>query len=180
MSFIVTLSQTLTLRAFIFNSPDPLSKGAIRASGLSIAAGPSLLACSGPASDDALLILRSVLFRHVVRLLPQTTTMCAAFTSSMYLLSQRRQNRLFCLCHWIHVCKYGLSAHVMQFLKGHGGRSGLFAPFRPSLILSRTAAQTAARARSAQGLRNSPRAMPLFGAPHCPIAFSSQKVCVSE
>ena len=39
------------------NSPDPLFKGAIRASGLSIAAGPSLLASSGPASDDALLLL---------------------------------------------------------------------------------------------------------------------------
>ena len=34
------------------NSPDPLFKGAIRACGLSIAAGPSLLASSGPASDD--------------------------------------------------------------------------------------------------------------------------------
>ena len=39
----------------MFNPPDPLFKGAIRACGLSIAAGPSLLANSGPASDDALL-----------------------------------------------------------------------------------------------------------------------------
>ncbi len=74
--FIGTLSQTLTLRAAfasstyllsqipgpgrssdddLFNSPDPLFKGAIRACGLSIAAGLSLLASSGPASDDALL-----------------------------------------------------------------------------------------------------------------------------
>ena len=73
--FIGTLSQTLTLRAAftsstyllsqipgpgrssdddLLNSPDPLFKGAIRACGLSIAAGPSLLANSGPASDDAL------------------------------------------------------------------------------------------------------------------------------
>ena len=37
-----------------FNLPDPLSKGAIRAYGLSIAAGPSLPAISGPASDDLL------------------------------------------------------------------------------------------------------------------------------
>ena len=37
-----------------FNPPDPLSKGAIRAYGLSIAAGPSLPASSGPASDDLL------------------------------------------------------------------------------------------------------------------------------
>ena len=111
----------------LFNPPDPLSKGVIRAYGLSIAYGFSLPASSGPSSDDALLILRSVLFRYVVRLLPQTTTMCAAFASSMYLLPQRRQNRLFCLRRWIHVCKYGLSAHVMQFLKGHGGKSGLFA-----------------------------------------------------
>ena len=36
----------------LLNSPDPLFKGAIRACGLSIAAGPSLLASSGPASDD--------------------------------------------------------------------------------------------------------------------------------
>ena len=74
--FIGTLSQTLTLRAAfasstyllsqipgpgrssdddLLNSPDPLFKGAIRACGLSIAAVPSLLASSGPASDDALL-----------------------------------------------------------------------------------------------------------------------------
>ena len=74
--FIGTLSQTLTLRAAftsstyllsqipgpgrssdddLLNSPDPLFKGTIRACGLSIAAGPSLLANSGPASDDALL-----------------------------------------------------------------------------------------------------------------------------
>ena len=39
------------------NPPNPLFKGAIRACGLSIAAGPSLLASSGPASDDALLLL---------------------------------------------------------------------------------------------------------------------------
>ena len=71
--FIGTLSQTLTLRAAfasstyllsqipgpgrssdddLLNSPDPLFKGAIRACGLSIAAVPSLLASSGPASDD--------------------------------------------------------------------------------------------------------------------------------
>ena len=71
--FIGTLSQTLTLRAAfasstyllsqipgpgrssdddLLNSPDPVFKGAIRACGLSIAAVPSLLANSGPASDD--------------------------------------------------------------------------------------------------------------------------------
>ena len=43
-------------------------------------------------------------------------------------LSPRGQNRLFCLRHWIHVHKYGLSAHVRLFLNGHGGTSGLFAP----------------------------------------------------
>ena len=43
----------------------PLSKGAIRACGLSIAAGPSLPASSGPASDDALVVLRTVLLRYV-------------------------------------------------------------------------------------------------------------------
>ena len=84
-SFIGTLSQTLTLRAAFASSTYllsqipgpgrssdddflnpriiqadffrgyPFSKGAIGACGLSIAAGPSLLANSGPASDDALL-----------------------------------------------------------------------------------------------------------------------------
>ena len=70
-----------------FNPPIPLSKGAIRACGLSIATWLSLPASSGPASDDALLILRSVLHRLVVPL-PQALTMCAAFASSTYLLSQ--------------------------------------------------------------------------------------------
>ena len=100
----------------------------IRACVLSIAAGPSLLASSGPASYDALFILRSVLFRYVMQL-GRTLTLRAAFASSTYLLLQRGgRNRLFCLRHWICVCKYGLSAHVMQFLKRHGGKSGLFAP----------------------------------------------------
>ena len=45
----------------------------------------------------------------------------------------------------------------------------------PLLILSRTAARTVARVRSVKVLHNSPRAMLLFGAPHCPIAFSSHK-----
>ena len=119
----------------------------------------------------------------------QTLTLRAAFASSTYLLPQRGgQNRLFCLRRWIHVCKYGLSAHVRLFLNCHGGRSWVFAPVigftcadpafcpsGPSLILSRTAARTVARARSAQGLRNSPRDMPLFGAQHRQIAFSSHK-----
>ena len=41
----------------LLNPPDPLSKGAIRAYVLSIAARLSLPASSGPASDDALVIL---------------------------------------------------------------------------------------------------------------------------
>ena len=61
--------------------------GAIRACGLSIAAWLSLPASSGPASEDALLILRSVLFRYVMQL-GQTLTMCADFSSSTYFLSQ--------------------------------------------------------------------------------------------
>ena len=126
--FIGTLSQPLTLRAFLFNPPDPLSKGAIRACGLSIAAGPSLPASSGPASYDALFILRSVLFRYVMQL-GRTLTLRAAFASSTYLLPQRgEQNRLFCLRRWILVCKYGLSAHVMLFLNCHGRGSWVFAP----------------------------------------------------
>ena len=64
------LGKTLTLRAFLFNPPDPLSKGAIRAYGLSIAYGLSLPASFDPASDDALIALRTLLLRYVVRLLP--------------------------------------------------------------------------------------------------------------
>ena len=94
---------------------------------LSIAAGPSLLASSGPASYDALFILRSVLFRYVMQL-GRTLTLRAAFASSTYLLLQRGgRNRLFCLRRWIHVCKYDLSAHVRLFLSCHGGRSWAFA-----------------------------------------------------
>ena len=54
---------------------------------LSIAAGPSLPASSGPASYDALFILRSVLFRYVMQL-GRTLTLRAAFASSTYLLPQ--------------------------------------------------------------------------------------------
>ena len=43
--------------------PNPLFKGAIRTFGLSIATRLSLPANSSPASDDALSILRAVLFR---------------------------------------------------------------------------------------------------------------------
>ena len=53
-------------RTRLSQSPDPLSKGAIRACGLSIAAWPSLPASSGPASDDALVILRSDFFACLV------------------------------------------------------------------------------------------------------------------
>ena len=70
-----------------FNPPIPLSKGAIRAYGLSIAAWLSLPASSGPASADALVILRSVLLRYVMQL-GQALTLRAAFTSSTYLLPQ--------------------------------------------------------------------------------------------
>ena len=51
-----------TLRAFLFNPPDPLSKWAIRACGLSIAAVLSLPDSSGPAFEDALVALRSDFF----------------------------------------------------------------------------------------------------------------------
>ena len=97
MFFIGTLSQTLTLRAAFASSTyllsqipgpgrssdddllnsriiqtdffrgHPLSKGAIRACGRSIAAGPSLPTSSGPASDDALVILRSDFFALLCR-----------------------------------------------------------------------------------------------------------------
>ena len=60
--------------------------------------------------------------------LSQPLTLRGTFASSTYLLPQRGgQNRLFCLRHWIHVCKYDISAHVMLFLNGHGCRSWVFA-----------------------------------------------------
>ena len=145
MSFIGTLSQTLTLRAAFCPPPisiccrkypaplvsiplTPFSRGRSGPTGFPSPRWLSLPASSGPASDDALLILRSVLFRYVMQL-GQMLTLRAAFASSTYLLSQRGgQNRLFCLRRWIHVCKYGLSAHVMLFLNCHVGKSGLFAP----------------------------------------------------
>ena len=69
------------------------------------------------------------ILRLVVPLRPQTPTMCATLKPSTYLLPQRGvQNRLFCLRRWIHVCKYGLSAHVSLFLNCHGGRSWVLAP----------------------------------------------------
>ena len=42
-------------------------------------------------------------------------------------LSPRGQNRLFCLRHWILVCKYDIAAHVRLFLNCYGGRSWAFA-----------------------------------------------------
>ena len=56
MSFIGTLSQTLTHRVLVLiPPPSPFSRRSIRAFGLSIAARLPLLANSGPASEDALL-----------------------------------------------------------------------------------------------------------------------------
>ena len=54
--FSILTEEYLTFQTV---SPNPLSKGAIRAYGLSIAAMPSLPANSGPVSDDALLHLRA-------------------------------------------------------------------------------------------------------------------------
>ena len=90
MFFIGTLSQTLTLRAAFASSTyllsqipgpgqssdddlliplTPFSRGHIRVFGLSIASWLSLLANSGPASDDALLLgmitSASGKFRHI-------------------------------------------------------------------------------------------------------------------
>ena len=65
----------------------------------------------------------------------------------MYLLPQRGgQNRLFCLRRLIHVCKYCLSAHIMQFLKGHGGKSGHFAPVDESYSFGRNSSPCCAAA----------------------------------
>ena len=74
----------------------------------------------------------------------------------------------------------------MQFLNGHGGKYGLFAPVVLHIDLHGCKLWVSApvvvhwcrpelRQEPAllRVLRNSPRAMPLFGAPHRPIAFSS-------
>ena len=57
------VAQCISELDILFNPPDPLFKGAIRAYGLSIAAMPSLPASFGPASDDALVTLWTVLLR---------------------------------------------------------------------------------------------------------------------
>ena len=68
-------------------SPTPFPRGRSGPAGFPSPRWLSLPANSGPASDDALVILRSVLFRYVVPL-GQTLTLRAAFTSSTYLLPQ--------------------------------------------------------------------------------------------
>ncbi len=109
------------------NPPNPLFKGAHQAFVRTRAHGHRF-AVLRPASDDALVALRTLLFRYVMQL-GQTLTLRGTFAYSMYLLPQRgEQNRLFCLRRCIHVCKCGPSAHVKLFLSCHGGRSGHFAP----------------------------------------------------
>ena len=63
--YVMQLGQALMLCALLFNPPDPFFKGVVRACGLSIAAWFSLLASSGPASEDALVVLRTLLLRFV-------------------------------------------------------------------------------------------------------------------
>ena len=57
----------------LLNPPNPLFKGAIRACGLSIAAVPSLLASSGPASDDALLV--PLICKNYLSVIPFSTVL---------------------------------------------------------------------------------------------------------
>ena len=120
-------------------------------------------------------ILSVGILRLVVPLLAQIPTLCGTFASSTYLLPQRGQNRLFCLRRWFHVCKYGLSAHFMQFLKGHGGTSGIFAPVVLHRYCPELRPELQQKPAQLRVFLNLPRAMPLFGAPHRPIAFSSHK-----
>ena len=131
-----------------FNPPDPISKGAIRAYGLSIAAWPSLPASSGPASEDALVALgRISLLCCAAALNPDDArglfvlhVFAAArgkIASFAYVVAFTCANTTFCTRHAVFE-----RSHV-QILP--------FCPRRPSLILSRTAARTAAKARSAQG-----------------------------
>ena len=135
------------LRAFLFNPPDPLFKGAIRACGLSIAAVLSLPANSGPASDDALLALRSEFFALLCRCWPEYRR-CARplsppciccrnggkIDSFAYVIGFMCANTTFCTRHAV------FERSRVQIRP--------FCPCRPSLILTRTVA----RARSAQGV----------------------------
>ena len=129
----------------------PFSKGAIGACGLSIAACPSLPAISGPSSEDALVTLgRISLLCCAAALNPDdarglfvlyvfaAVTGWAKSTLLPTSLDSRVQIRPFCTLHAIFERSRG---HIRPFC-----------PRRPSLILSRTAARTATRARSAQGV----------------------------
>ena len=114
-------------RRGLFNPPDPLSKGAIGACGLSIAACPSLPAISGPSSEDALVTLgRISLLCCAAALNPDDARglfvlyVFAAVTgwAKSTLLPTSLDSRV----------QIRLSAHAMQFLKGRGGRFSLSAP----------------------------------------------------
>ena len=105
------------------NPPNPLFKWAHQASVRTRAHGHRF-AVLRPASDDALLILRSVLFRYVMQL-GQTLTMCAAFTSSMYLLPQIPGPA--CLNPPNPLFKWALQASVRTGAHGHR-----FAVLRPA------------------------------------------------
>ncbi len=110
-----------------FNPPDPLSKGAIRACGLSIAAWLSLPASSGPASADALITLRSDFFAMLC-CCPNPDAPRGLYVLHVFAAATWLAKSTFRLRRWIHVCRYGLSAHVRLFLSCHGGRSWVFAP----------------------------------------------------
>ncbi len=133
----------------LFNPPDPLSKGVIRAYGLSIAYGLSLPAISGPSSEDALVTLgRISLLCCAAAFNPDdarglfvlyvfaAVTGWAKSTLLPTSLDSRVQIRPFCTRHAISELSRG--------------QIKPFCPRRPSLILSRTAARAAAKARSAQ------------------------------
>ena len=142
--FIGTLSQTPTLSAaFLIPPPDPLSKGVIRAYGLSIAYGLSLPAISGPSSEDALVTLgrisllccaaalnpddaRGLFVLYVFAAatgLAKSTLLPPSSDSRVQIrpfcarqaISELSRERIvgFCPRRWIHVCRFSLFAPVV-------------------------------------------------------------------
>ena len=141
--FIGTLSQTLTLRAAftsstyllsqipglgrssdddLLNLPDPLFKGAIRACGLSIAAVPSLLANSGPASDDALLFYWDSVPNYLnspIPLFKGAIRACGLSIAAGLPCSPAPSRHLMMPCYFIGTLSQTISTPPTPFSRGH-------------------------------------------------------------
>ena len=148
MFFIGTLSQTLTLRALVssstyllpqipgpacLNPPNPLFKGAHQAFVRTRAHGHRF-AVLRPASDDALVALRSEFFALLCATVPNSDVPYGLFFLHVFAAATG----------WTKSPLLPTSLDSRVQIRP-------FCPRRPSLILSRTAARTVAIARSAQG-----------------------------